>query len=158
MNWSKMIEIKKATIENVKDILNLNQQLFNYDKNFDKTLDPTWPSNNKKYFKNSIINKNSLALVVVDNAEIVGYLIGTINEAEDYRNIQKIAELDNMFILPKYRKKGIGTDLCGKFFKWAKEKGIKRASVIVSEQNSKAINYYKKCGFLDYNLILEAKI
>lgn len=153
------IKIKKATLENINDILNLNQQLFDYDhKNFDKTLDCSWPSNNKKYFKNSITSKNSLALVVVDKEKVIGYLMGSINNAEDYRNIKKIAELDNMFILPQYRKKGIGIDLCKKFFKWAREKGIERVKVIVSEQNNKAISYYKKCGFLGYDLTLEAKL
>lgn len=153
------IKIQRATIENLNDILNLNQQLFDYEyKNFDKTLDCSWPPKNRNYFKKSIISKNGLALVVIDKEKVVGYLMGNIDKAEDYRNILKIAELDSMFILPEYREKGIGFDLYKEFVKWAKEKGVKRAKVVVSEQNKIAIGYYKKCGFSEYNLILETKI
>ena len=42
-------EIEEARIEHIKDILNLNQKLFDFDyKYFDKTLDCSWPLKNEK--------------------------------------------------------------------------------------------------------------
>jgi len=150
------VEIKEATLEYLKDIINFNKKLFEFEyKNFDKTLDCSWPPKNKEYFKNSIKGKDSLALVVLDKGKIIGYLIGNIKKAKNYRNIKKIAELDNMFILPDYRNKGIGSLLCKRFLDWVKSRDVKRVRVVVSEKNKGAINCYKKCGFSEYNLILE---
>jgi len=153
------IKIQKAIIENLKEILELNQKLCDYDyKNFDDTIDCTWPSNNKRYFKESIESEDSLTLVVLDEEKIIGYLIGSIGNAEDYRKINKIAEIDNMFVLSEYQNKGIGKSLIKRFFEWAKEKGIKRVKVVASAENTKAINFYEKNKFLNYNIILEKDI
>ncbi len=151
--------IKEAEMKHLKDILNLNQQLFDYEyENFDKTLDCSWSPNNEKYFKNSITKDDSLALVVLIKNKVIGYLIGSIKKAEDFRNIKKLAEIDNMIILSEYRKKGIGTSLCKRFIDWAKKKGIRRIKVVASANNIKTINFYRKNKFKDYDLTLETDI
>jgi len=156
---NEMIEVKEAEISNLEDILNLNQQLFNYEyENFDKTLNCNWPPNNLKYFKEAIIKDDSLALVVFIEDKIIGYLIGSIEKAEVYRKIKQIAEIDDMFIIPEYRGKGIGVLLYKRFIKWAKKKGINRVRVVASAQNVKTINFYKKNKLKEYDLILESDI
>ena len=153
------VKIQKATIENLKNILELNQKLFDYEsENFDKTLDCDWPSRNKEYFKKALESKDRLALVVLIKNKMVGYLIGSLGEAKDYRKIKKIAEIDNMLVLPKYRNQGIGDSLIERFFNWVKERGINRVKVVAPAQNKKAINFYRKTGFLDYNITLETNI
>jgi len=150
------MEIKEATLDNVKDILNLNQELFDYEHdNFDATLDCSWPPNNENYFEESIEKKDSLALVAFVDGRLVGYLIGSVKNAEDYRKIEQLGEIDNMFILPEFRGKKIGLALCDKFLGWAREKGVKRVRVVASVQNEGAIACYMKSGFEDYNLVLE---
>ncbi|MBD3253115.1 GNAT family N-acetyltransferase [Candidatus Pacearchaeota archaeon] len=153
------IKIRKAVEDDVKIILEFNQELFDYEyENFDKTLDCQWPPNNKNYFKNSINKDNSVALVAVDGKKVVGYLVGCLAESEDYRKISKIAEIDNMFVISEYRNKGVGSFLCEEFFNWVRSKGIRRAKVIVSAKNESAIAFYKKCGFSDYNYIFELDV
>jgi len=153
------MEIRKASIKDLKDIIGLNKRLFKYDsEEFDDTLNFDWPSKNKEYFKESIINEDSIAIVVDNEGIIVGYLIGSIKEAENYRKINRIAELDNMFLLQEYRGRGIGSELCEKFIEWAKKKGLKIARVVASASNRLAISCYKKKGFKDYNLILEKEL
>ena len=44
------VEIRKAKISDVGDVIKLNQELFYSDSKFDKTLDLNWPSKNKKYY------------------------------------------------------------------------------------------------------------
>ncbi|MDD5651388.1 MAG: GNAT family N-acetyltransferase [Candidatus Nanoarchaeia archaeon] len=154
-----LMEIKKATLKNLKEIISLNQQLFDYEyANFDKTLNCKWPSKNIEYYKKSITNKESITLLAFIDGKIVGYLIGAINKTESYRNIKKIAEIDNMFILPQFRGLNIGSSLYNKFINWMKTKGIKKIRVIASSKNGKAIDFYKKNGFLEYNLTLEKDI
>jgi len=150
------IKIRKATLKDLEEIKKLNQELFNYDFKFDKTLDLEWPSKNKDYYKKRITGKDSITLIAEDEKKIVGYLIGVIVEGEGYRNIKKIAELENMFISENYRRKGIGKSLIINFINWAKGENVKKIKVVASAKNNCAIELYKKSGFSDHNLVLEA--
>lgn len=153
------IQIRKAKIKDINEVMSLNQQLFDYEyKKGAKTLDCNWTSNNKEYFRKSIVNDNSLTLVAIVDDKIVGYLIGKTSSIENYRIIKSMAELDNMFISPDYRKIGIGSLLTDKFFDWAKERGIERLKVIVSANNQSAINFYKKNDFKDCRTTLEKEL
>lgn len=153
------MNIRKARKEDINSIISLNQQLFDneYEK-FDKTLDCSWPSKNRKYFENAISSKNFLSLVNILDGKIVGYLIGSINESGRVRKTMKIAELNNMLVIEKQRGKGIGRKLFEEFLKWAKERRAKRMRVVSSAKNIQAINFYKKCGFFDWELTLEKEI
>jgi len=152
------INIKKATIEHLKDIQNLNYQLCKKEnKEFDSTIIPTWPlsKKGKEYFKQKIIKNSNCAFVAIVNRKIVGYLVGGLSEKEGYRNISNLVELENMFVLEEFRNLGIGANLYRAFTKWCKSKKVKKQKVIVSAQNIKAINFYKNNKFKDYSLILE---
>ncbi len=145
-----MIEIRKATIEDLEDIQKLNLQLFKKEyKEYDKTLNLKWTfgKDGTEYFKKRIKDRR-----------VIGYLVGTFHSPEAYRNLNVFAEGENMFILEKYRGKGIGTKLISKFIEWCKEKKAEKIRVIASIQNKKAIELYRKLGFSDYNLILEKEI
>lgn len=152
------MKIRKASLKDLEQIKKLNQELFYHDYNFDNTLDLKWPDKNKEYYKKRITDKNSIALVAENEKNIVGYLFGAITEAQEYRNIKKIAELENMFIVKEHRGKGIGKKLIENFIQWAKNKKIKRIKVIASAQNQQAIEVYKKNRFSEYDLVLEADI
>lgn len=109
--------IRNAAINDLLDIQKLNKILFELEyNNFDSTLNTSWPMSNEgeKYFKSAI--NNDVVLVAVLDDKIVGYLVGSLNTGYSYnKNIQ--AELDNICILEKYRKLGIGKQLFLKFKK-----------------------------------------
>ena len=153
------VKIQFASIENLGDILNLNHQLcIKENKEFDATINKDYPiqKSGEEYFKERI--KNDCALVALIGSKVVGYLVGAVIEKEDYRNISKLAEAENMFVLEEYRSLGIGKKLLDEFFKWCKQNEVKRIRAVASVQNIKAIAFYKKGGFLDYNLVLEKEV
>ena len=153
------MKIRLATLKDFKKIIALNQKLFDYEyENFDKTLDCNWPSKNEKYFKKSITDKNSFALIAVKNKIIIGYFIGNIKKAANYRNIKKIAEGDNAYILPAYQRKGIGAKFYKRFLEWAKSKDVHRIKAIVSAKNKQSLNWHKKIGFMEHDLTLEKEL
>ncbi|MAG39417.1 hypothetical protein CMI41_00400 [Candidatus Pacearchaeota archaeon] len=153
------LTIRKSEIGDVNAIQDLNQQLFNNEiSNFDDTLDGEWPANNKKYFEDAINDENGLVLVAVDGDNIIGYLIGGIKEAGDYRNIQNILEIGNTFVIEEYRRMGIGKEMVEKLLDFARLKGVGRSKVLVSSSNEAAIKFYKKMGLMEYDLVLEGDI
>jgi ribosomal protein S18 acetylase RimI-like enzyme len=60
---------------------------------------------------------------------------------------EQILKLSKLYVLPKYRKAGIGKEAMEIVFRTAKEKQLKTIQLIVNRNNSNAISYYKKWGF-----------
>lgn len=146
------IIIKKATIENLNEIQELNNQLFELEyNNFDSSLKVGWPFEKEgiEYFSD-MLNNQVVFIALVDNS-IVGYLAGSINVESSYVT-KSLAELDNMFILENYRKYGIGTKLVNEFKKYCLNIGIQEIKVTASARNNNAINFYKKNGFEDFEV------
>jgi len=150
--------IRKATINDLNSIQELNNSLFDLElNNFDDTLKQGWPfeEDGKEYFEDMI--KNEIVFVAQIEEKIVGYLAGSICEQISYIT-ETFAELDNMCINDKYRRFGIGTLLMNEFKKYCKEKNIQNIKVTASAKNSRAIQFYIKNGFEDYNVTLKYKI
>jgi len=153
------IKTRFATMEDLKDIQDLSHKLhIKENKEFDATINKDYPIQKlgEIYFKKRI--KNDCALVAFVKEEVAGYLVGAIHEPEDYRNISNVAEAENMLVLEKYRSLGIGKQLFQEFIKWSQSKGAKRIRVVASAQNIKAIEFYKREGFKEYDLTLEKDI
>ncbi|TRZ77843.1 GNAT family N-acetyltransferase [bacterium] len=158
----KKFTIEKAKKEDLNDILNLNSDLFKKEyKDFDDSMDLDWTSSKEgqNYFSGRISNSEEGCLYVAKfDKKVIGYLCGGIGKTESYRKEAKCAELENMFVKEKFRNQRIGEKLVEKFINWCKEKLVDHASVTASVQNSLAINFYKKSGFEEYNLVLEMKL
>jgi len=154
-----MVEIRKATVEDLENIRKLNQELFVYEnENFDKTIDvgSSFNETHKKRFVDNI--KDDFVIVAVEDKVIVGYLVGKISKAESYRNVGKIIELDSLLVNKEFRSKKIGHKLVKEFKMWAKTQGINRLGVTASAGNLKTIEFYRMEGFKDYDLTLEQEI
>lgn len=152
------VTIKKASLEDLKAIQNLNNKLFELEyNNFDPTLKVGWPYEiaGEEYFKELITNE--IIYIAIVNDAIVGYLAGSIHVENSY-NITTIAELDNMFVLEEYRKYGIGSNLFEEFKKHCRDKKIEELKVTASSKNENAINFYKKNGFKEFETTLKISL
>lgn len=151
--------IRKATAEDIPKIKELSQDSFYHGAQFDQTLDTSWPSLHSEYYEGLVNKAKVMTFVAEENDRIVGYLIGRIIKAENWRkNIKQIAELENMFIAERYRGQGIGKELIKQFKMWAEKSKVKHLKVIASAENTQAIEIYKRSGFYESALILEASL
>lgn len=151
------INIRKANIEDLKTIQDLNYMLFKLeDENWDDSLNVDWPYEKagKDYFKDTI--ENDIMLVAEADNKIVGYLAGYICNSSFNRI--KLAELDNMLVLEEYRKYGIGTLLINEFKSIVKEHEVESIKVTASYKNRKAIEFYIKNEFVEWDLTLRCNI
>ena len=152
------INIRKANLNDIEAIQNRNNSLFDLEyNNYDNTLKLGWPleREGKEYFKDMI--ENNIVYVAEVSEKIIGYLAGSISEQISYIT-ETFAELDNMYIDEKYRRFGVGTLLINEFKKYCKDNSIENIKVTASAKNSKAIQFYMKNGFEDYNVTLKCKI
>ena len=150
------MEIRKATFNDFEKILSLNKDLFLFEKKFTDTFNEDWSYTNqgKEYFARKIANSNSIFFVAEIDENIVGYILGYI-DSYPVRNINPIVMLDNLFISENYRRKGIGSKLFQEFLKVAKDNGAKRLQVKTYSKNKEAIEFYKKQGFYELELVME---
>jgi len=152
------VDVRKANINDLGDIQNLNNSLFELEyNNYDDTLKLGWPleEEGEEYFKDMI--ENNIVYVAETNGKIIGYLAGSISEQISYI-IETFAELDNMCVNEEYRRYGVGTLLMNEFKKYCKDNNIENIKVTASAKNTKAIQFYMKNGFEDYNVTLKYKI
>jgi len=70
-------------------------------------------------------------------------IIGFIN----YDSIYDHSELEYIYVIPEYRKKGIATMLLNKMIDNLDKDNIKNISLEVKDNNEKAIKFYEKNGF-----------
>ena len=150
--------IRKATLEDLKTIQELNNSLFKLEKeNYDSTLVENWPlsEEGKEYFSD-LINNHYVIVAALDN-NIVGYLAGSIEEKGSYVEIQ-YGEINNMFINDKYRGLGIGKLLIDNFKEYCKSNNISNIKVVASYKNKNAIEFYRKNSFEEFDITLTTEI
>ncbi len=151
------IKIKKANMEDFQKVQELNHKLFELEYEFyDSSLNVGWTyeKEGNNYFKNMI--ENEIVFLAIIDDEIVGYLAGSICEMSYTKD--KLAELDNMFVIEEYRKYGIGTKLIDEFKKYCLDKGLDSIKVTASSKNKNAIAFYIKNGFEEWDITLRCKI
>lgn len=85
------------------------------------------------------------------NAEVVGYIIGSVYESDGLAVIEKgeqYLEVDEVYIHPEYRNENMGHMLVDKLLQTAEINGITRSIVYsASKQWRKIIGFYEKHGF-----------
>ncbi len=153
-----ILEIRKANIQDLESIQNLNNKLFNLElENYDNDLKAGWPltHDGKKYFNDLIMN--NIVFVATDNNKVIGYIAGRINQASGY-TINKSAELENMYIDEDFRKHGIGAKLINEFKNVCENQSVKSIKVIASYKNEVAISFYKKHLFNNKDVVLTCDI
>lgn len=151
------INIRKATIEDLPTIQQLNHLLFLKEgKEYDPILNTDWPLEEagEKYFRKAIEDEDRVALIAESAGTIVGYAVGRSWTTSVYTQ-HIISELDNILVLEEYRSLGAGGKLVQAFLDWSREKKAGRAIVEAFGQNSRAIAFYKKNGFGDYQTKLK---
>lgn len=154
------ILIRPATIDDLEMILRLDRLLFQYDAQYDDTLDFEWTRSEEGigFFTDRITGHEGVAFIAEYDVHVIGYLCGAITEAHSYRRIKRIAELECMFVQPSTRGKGAGSGLVTRFLDWVREQDIHDIRIEASAENETAISFYKRMGFTPYNLILEGRL
>lgn len=151
--------IRQGNLSDAEEIRRLAKELLVFDHIYDQTLDIDWMEDRGfEFLKKHFDSKSNIVFVAEANKKIVGYVIGGIILPESYRTVRVLVELEEIFVLDEYRSLNIGTKLMNEFIGWAKLQSAERICVLVSTYNKRGIEYYKRNGFADYNLLLERKL
>jgi GNAT superfamily N-acetyltransferase len=140
-------EIRLAQLEDITDLVNLLNELFSMDIEFEP--------NNEIQRKGllSIIENPEIGIILVKciDKKIIGMvsILFTISTALG----GKVGILEDMVISEKYRAKGYGGELLASAIKYAKENNCLRLTLLTDYNNELAIGFYKQFGFIKSQMI-----
>ena len=148
--------IRKAVLEDLEDILYLSSMLFAFHA-FDHTLNKEWSFSYeaRNLFLKRINEGFAIVAIEVVSGDVIAYLTGDKYQAPSFRSLEIIGEIENIFVVEKYRNQRVGTKLVEEFLQWCSNGKANNISVRVRPNNTNALNFYRRIGFKYYTIILE---
>lgn len=83
--------------------------------------------------------------------EIIGYLKLNFGESQTEIKDDKALEIERIYVLKEFHGKKVGQILYNKAIEIAKQKNADYVWLGVWEENQRAINFYKKNGFVEFD-------
>ena len=144
------INIRKASLPDLSQLLVFEQDLIKTERPFDPTLKPD-PVN---YYDLKTMLTSPLAEVVVAEAgnKIIASGYARIDRSKPFIKHSTHAYLGFMYVLPEYRGQGINKRIIDALKNWAATQNITEFRLEVYCDNISAIKAYEKIGFSRYIL------
>lgn len=105
-----------------------------------------------KQWAASYLKRNGMIILAVETTHILGMVQTLEGEFEDSILI------DTLFVLDKYRGRGIGSTLMDKVSEVVKKDKVRYLLLSVHAANPKAIRFYKRYGFNPEMTLMSAKV
>jgi len=96
-------------------------------------------------------NENSEFYFATTNNTIIGYVKLNFGSSQTELKDKHTAEIERIYILKEFYGKKVGQVLCDKAIEIAKQKRVAFIWLGVWEENLRAINFYKKNGFIEFD-------
>jgi RimJ/RimL family protein N-acetyltransferase len=112
------------------------------------------PEDFEKFINEDSIAEKNLFLVVEAEGKIVGFARCQGNKLSRFRHKAEFG----ICILKEYWGHGIGKVLLENILIWADTVGIEKVTLTVVETNTKAIQLYKRFGFIEEGLLIKDRI
>ncbi|MDR0535898.1 MAG: GNAT family N-acetyltransferase [Puniceicoccales bacterium] len=151
------LDVRLATEADIPALLDLADALVEVDREFDPSLRTDYNRSGEgvKWFHETL-GEEEAAVFVAGAPAVFAMLIGRVAEAAPWRETGgRIAEVEMLCVGPEARGNGCGKALLEAFAAWARERGARRLWVRVSAANARALRFYRRELFRDYDVILE---
>jgi ribosomal protein S18 acetylase RimI-like enzyme len=148
------IEIIKVTINDIDQLQNISKQTFsetfsegNTEENMAKYLDEGFSI--EKLTK-ELNDKNAEFYFATIDEKVIGYLKLNFGQSQTELQDEKGLEIERIYISKAFYGKQVGQLLYDKALEIAKNKNADFVWLGVWEENPRAINFYKKNGFVAF--------
>ena len=140
------------SIESLSKLVKLSVQTFEETfghKNTKENMDWYFKTKmNSEQLKKELLHPNSDFYWILFRKKIIGYLKLNFNDAQtEVVNLGESFEIERIYILSNFQRKGFGKDVLSKAISLGKNKGFSYLWLGVWEQNENAIAFYTKKGF-----------
>jgi ribosomal protein S18 acetylase RimI-like enzyme len=149
------IDIEKVTINNVDQLQKIGRQTF-----YETFSESNTVENMKSYLenafsadkiKNELSDENAEFYFAKIDEKIIGYLKLNFGQSQTERKDDKAIEIERIYVLKEFQGKKVGQILYEKAIEIAKYKKADYVWLGVWEDNPRAIRFYKKNGFVEFD-------
>lgn len=149
------IQIKRISVIDVEVLQIISKQTF-----FETFANENSESDLKQYLdenlsldtlEKELLNTNSEFYVLVVNGNTIGYLKLNFGEAQTELKNNTSLEIERIYVLKEFHGQNMGQLLYNKALEIATKLSIKEIWLGVWEKNKRAISFYKKNGFIEFD-------
>lgn len=149
------IEIRRALLTDIIELQNIGRQTF-----FETFTGRTAEEDMQKYLIRSfnfdkltmeINNPDSEFYLATIGNKTVGYLKINFDNAQTEIQDKDAMEIERIYVLKEFHGKKVGQLLFDKTIQIAKQTSVHYVWLGVWEENRRAINFYKKNGFIEFD-------
>jgi diamine N-acetyltransferase len=149
------IDIRKAALSDLEILRDIGKQTFietfggmNTEENMTKYLTESF---NDERLRSELTNPDSVFYFALLEDKIIGYVKLNFGEAQTELKDQKTLEIERIYVLKEYYSKGVGQVLYNTALDIARQKKAEAVWLGVWEENPRAIRFYKKNGFVEFD-------
>ncbi len=149
------IEIKKVTLTDIDELQKIGRQTFyetfgsgNTEVNMNKYLDEGFSASK---LTAELSDKNSEFYFASLDKEVIGYLKLNFGQSQTELKDDKALEIERIYVLKDYHGKSVGQVLYERAIQVARQIETDYVWLGVWEENPRAINFYKKNGFVEFD-------
>ena len=149
------IQITKVALNEIGQLQKIGRQTFkdtfsesNSEKNMQNYLVEGFST---KKLTAELNDKNSEFYFAALNNELIGYLKINFGDSQTELKDSRTLEIERIYVSKEFHGKSIGQLLYGKAIEMAKQKDAEYIWLGVWEENPRAINFYKKNGFIEFD-------
>ena len=148
--------IRKATRDDYGIINSFAKELYEYHKKLmPQMFCEAYRDYDVENFENEVVDDDKMWLVAEVEGKIVGEVFAYIS-ANRFNQIYTYVE--SIYVIPKYRKLGIATELMANVEKFAKKNEVNSIQLDVWASNVVATEFYNKLGLVPCSFKMEKRI
>jgi len=149
------IDIQKVTLDNIDQLQKIGRQTF-----FETFASGNTEENMKNYLDEGFSVAKLTAQLNDNNTEfyfatldddVIGYLKLNFGQSQTELQDDKALEIERIYVLKDFHGKRVGQLLYDKAIQIARQKCADYIWLGVWEENPRAINFYKKNGFIEFD-------
>ncbi len=149
------IEIRTVTLSDIDQLQKIGRQTFqetfsesNSEENMKSYLEEGF---SKEKLIGELNDKNSEFYFATLDDVVIGYLKINFGESQTELKDSKALEIERIYVSKEFHGKSVGQLLYDKAIQIAKQKSVAYIWLGVWEENLRAISFYKKNGFIEFD-------
>jgi ribosomal protein S18 acetylase RimI-like enzyme len=149
------INIVKTSLNNIDELQSIGRQTF-YETFSAKNTEENMKIYLKEVFSNDKLiyelnNENVEFYFAISENSVIGYLKLNFGAAQTELKNDKAIEIERIYVLKEFHGKKVGQILFEKAIEIANQKNAEYIWLGVWEENTRAINFYKKNEFIEFD-------
>ena len=149
------MKIRKVSLKDIEKLREIGKLTFaetfssdNSEENMTEYLEKGFST---EKLKAELTDKNAEFYFAELDGKIIGYLKVNVGQSQTEIKIKNALEIERIYVLKEFHGKMVGQLLYEKALELAKEKKVEYVWLGVWEQNPRAIRFYKKNGFVEFD-------